>query len=80
MKAAAEEVGMYTDPIESAWIKGLDNLKPRAYMFTDFWGSTADPALNKALQTVLTDPAADVAAVMKTAAEEAQAALDEKSK
>lgn len=80
VKAAAEEVGMFTDPIESVWIKGLDNLKPRAYMFTDFWGSTADPALNKALQTVLTDPAADVAAVMKTAAEEAQAALDEKSK
>jgi len=76
--AAAEEVGMFTDPIESVWIKGLDNLKPRAYMSTDFWGSTADPALNKALQTVLTDPTADVAAVMKTAAEEAQAALDEK--
>jgi multiple sugar transport system substrate-binding protein len=77
--SAAEEVGMYTDPIESVWIKGLDNLKPRAYMYTDFWGSTADPALNKALQTVLTDPEADVAAVMANAASEAQAALDEKS-
>jgi len=32
------------------------------------------------LQTVLIDPNADVAAVMKTAAEEAQAALDEKLK
>jgi multiple sugar transport system substrate-binding protein len=78
--AAAKEVGMYTDPIEGVWIKGLDILKPRAYVYTDFWGSTADPALNKALQTVLTDPAADVAAVMKTAAADAQAALDEKLK
>lgn len=77
--SAAEEVGMYTDPIESVWIKGLDNLKPRAYMYTDFWGSTADPALNKALQTVLTDPEADIAAVMANAASEAQTALDEKS-
>ncbi len=78
--SAAEEVGMYTDPIESVWIKGLDNVKPRAYMYTDYWGSTADPALNKALQTVLTDPNADVAAVMATAAQEAQAALDEQAK
>lgn len=77
---AAEAVGMYTDPIESVWIKGLDFLKPRAYVYTDFWGSTADPALNKALQTVLTDPNADVAAVMANAAKEAQAALDEKLK
>jgi multiple sugar transport system substrate-binding protein len=75
---AAEEVGMYTDPIESVWIKGLDFLKPRAYVFTDFWGATADPALNKALQTVLTDPTANVAAVMAQAAKDAQAALDEK--
>ena len=74
---AAEAVGMYTDPIEGVWIKGLDFLKPRAYVYTDFWGSTADPALNTALQTVLTDPNVDVAAVMANAAKEAQAALDE---
>ena len=78
--AAAEAVGMYSDPIEGVWIKGLDILKPRAYRYTDFWGTTADPALNKALQTVLTDPAADIAAVMQTAASEAQAALDEQMK
>lgn len=75
---AAEAVGMYSDPIEGVWIKGLDFLKPRAYVFTDFWGATADPALNKALQTVLTDPNADVAAVMTQAAKDAQTALDEK--
>lgn len=74
---AAEEVNMYSDPIEGVWIKGLDSLKPRGFSRTDFWGSTADPALNKALQTVLTDPTADVAAVMAQAAKDAQAALDE---
>ena len=78
--AAAESAGMTSDPIEGAWIRGLDYLVDRAYVSTDYWGETADPALNKALQTVLIDPNADVAAVMKTAAEEAQAALDEKLK
>ena len=34
----------------------------------------------KALETVLIDPTADVATVMQTAAQEAQAALDEKLK
>jgi len=78
--AAAEAAGLTTDPIEGAWIRGLDVLADRAYVFTDFWGETADPALNKALQTVLIDPTADVATVMHDAAAEAQAALDEKLK
>lgn len=76
--SVAQEAGMTTDPIEGAWIRGLDFLAPRAYVSTDFWGETGDPALNKALQTVLIDPTADVAQVMQTAAQEAQAALDEK--
>jgi multiple sugar transport system substrate-binding protein len=76
--SVAQAAGMYTDPIEGAWIKGLDSLADRAYVFTPYWGDTADPALNKALQTVLIDPKADVATVMKNAAKEAQAALDKK--
>lgn len=78
VKSAAEEAGLYKDPIESVWIKSLDSLVDRAYVYTDFWGETADPALNKALQTVLINPTSDVTAVMQTAAKEAQAALDEK--
>jgi multiple sugar transport system substrate-binding protein len=78
--AVAEAAGMTTDPIEGAWIRGLDYLAPRAYVSTDFWGETGDPALRKALETVLIDPTADVAQVMQTAAQEAQAALDEKLK
>ena len=76
--AVAEAAGLTTDPIEGAWIRGLNVLVDRAYVSTDFWGETADPALRKALETMLIDPTADVATVMQTAAQEAQAALDEK--
>ena len=75
-----KRLGITTDPIEGAWIRGLDYLADRAYVSTDFWGETGDPALRKALETVLIDPNADVAQVMQTAAQEAQAALDEKLK
>ena len=76
--AVAEESGLSKDPIEGVWINELNYLAPRAYTFTPFWGETADPALRKALETVIIDPEADVAAVMQQAAQEAQAALDEK--
>lgn len=75
--SVAEEAGLTEDPLEGVWISELDYLAPRAYVFTPYWGQTADPALRKALETVLTDPQADVAAVMEQAAQEAQAALDE---
>jgi multiple sugar transport system substrate-binding protein len=76
--SVAQSAGLTSDPIEGVWIKSLDSLVDRAYVFTDFWGQTADPALNKALQTLLVDPSADVTTVMQNAAKEAQAALDEK--
>jgi multiple sugar transport system substrate-binding protein len=78
--SVADQSGMSKDPIEGVWIKELNNLSPRAYVFTPYWGSTADPALRKALETVLIDPAADVTAVMQKAAKDAQAALDAKPK
>jgi multiple sugar transport system substrate-binding protein len=76
--AVANEAGLTKDPIEGVWIKSLDNLVARAYVSTDFWGETGDPALRKALETILVNPSSDVTAVMQTAAKEAQAALDEK--
>jgi multiple sugar transport system substrate-binding protein len=76
--SAAEEAGLTKDPIESEWIKSLNFLVDRAYVSTDFWGETADPALSKALQTILITPSSDVTAVMQAAAKDAQAALDEK--
>jgi multiple sugar transport system substrate-binding protein len=75
--SVAEEAGLTEDPIEGVWISELDHLVPRAYVFTPFWGQTADPALRKALETVLIDPDADVAETMETAAQEAQAALED---
>jgi multiple sugar transport system substrate-binding protein len=75
--SVAEEAGLTEDPIEGVWISELDYLAPRAYVFTPYWGETADPALRKALETVLIDPDADVAEVMQTAAQEAQAALED---
>jgi len=76
--AVAEESGMTADPIEGVWISELEHLVPRAYVFTPYWGETADPALRKALETVLIDPGANVAEVMEQAAIVAQAALDDK--
>jgi len=70
--------GLDEDPLESPWIKGLDILTNRAYIRTNYWGETGDAALRAALETILVDPNADVATVMKKAAAAAQAALDEK--
>ena len=75
--SVAESSGAVKDPIEGVWLNDLNYLVPRAYVFTPYWGQTANPALAKALETVLIDPAADVATVMQTAAQEAQTALDE---
>ena len=74
----AEEAGLFDDPIESVWLNSLYRIKSRAYVYTPYWGETADPALRKALETVLIDPEANVEEVMKQAAQEAQAALDER--
>jgi len=73
----AESPEVAGDPFNAVWIDELGKLKPRAYTFTPFWNETADPALRKALETILIDPTANVAAVMQRAAQEAQSALDE---
>jgi len=78
--SVAESSGQTTDPIEGVWIGELNHLVPRAYTFTPYWNETADPALRKVLETVLLDPGADVSAVVKQAAQEAQDALDKLNK
>jgi multiple sugar transport system substrate-binding protein len=75
--SVAEEAGLTDDPIEGVWISELDHLVPRAYVFTPYWGSTADPALRTALETVLIEPDADVEATMHEAAQAAQTALED---
>ena len=77
VKSVAESSGLSTDPIEGVWLNELNHLAPRAYVFTPFWGQTADPALRRVLESVILDPNADVAALLTTAAQEAQAALDD---
>ena len=76
--SVAEEAGYTTDPIDGVWISELDYLTPRAYKFTPYWNDVLSPALQTALQTLLIDPQADVTATMQKAAQDAQAALDEK--
>lgn len=76
VKSVAELPEVASDPFNAVWIAELGKLKPRAYTFTPYWNETADPALRKALETILLDPNADVAAAMQRAAREAQAALD----
>ncbi len=74
--SVADAAGLQDDPLQGPWIEELNHLAPRAYTYTEYWNETADPALRKALETVLIDPNADVAAVMQQAAQEAQAALE----
>lgn len=78
--SVAESSGQASDPIEGVWIGELNHLVPRAYTFTPYWNETADPALRKVLETVLLEPEADVSAVVKQAAQEAQDALDKLNK
>lgn len=78
--SVAVSSGQTADPIEGVWIGELNHLVPRAYTFTPYWNETADPALRKVLETVLLEPGADVAAVVKQAAQEAQDALDKLNK
>jgi multiple sugar transport system substrate-binding protein len=75
--SVAEMPEVADDPFNAVWIDELNDLQPRAYTFTPYWNESADPALRKALETLLLEPEADVAAVMETAAAEAQEALDE---
>ena len=74
--AVAESSGLADDPIEGVWLGELDRLVPRAYIFTPYWGDTADPALRRVLENVILDPDADVEALLAAAAAEAQEALD----
>ncbi len=75
VKEVADSSGLSTDPIEGSWLNELNYLAPRAYVYTPYWGQTADPALRKVLETVILDPNADTAAVLATAAQEAQTSL-----
>ncbi len=77
VKAVADSSGLSTDPVEGSWLNELNYLAPRAYVYTPYWGQTADPALRRVLETVILDPAADVPATLAAAAQEAQAALDD---
>jgi multiple sugar transport system substrate-binding protein len=77
VKSVADSSGLSADPIEGVWISELNYLAPRAYVFTPYWGQTADPALRKALETMLIEPESNVAEVLKQVAAEAQTALDE---
>ena len=77
VQSVAESSGLSTDPIEGVWINELNHLKPRAYIYTPYWGQTADPALRRVLETVILDPDADVAGLLATAAQDAQSALED---
>ncbi len=78
VQSVAESAGLTGDPIEGVWLRELGDLRPRAYVFTPHWGETADPALRRALEKAILDPQADAAALLKEAAQQAQAALDGK--
>jgi multiple sugar transport system substrate-binding protein len=78
VKSVAESSGLTKDPIEGVWLKELNDLVPRAYVFTPYWGETAEPVLRRVLEQAILDPHTDVQAALKEAAQQAQAVLDAK--
>lgn len=76
VKSVAESSGMTKDPIEGVWLNELNYLVPRGYVFTPYWGETADPALRTVLEKAIMDPKADPAEILKDGARQAQAAID----
>lgn len=77
VKSVADSSGLGRGPVEGVWINELNYLVPHAYVFTPYWGQTANPALRTVLETVILDPNADVASLLATAVEQAPAALDD---
>jgi len=77
VKSVAEGSGLSADPIEGIWLNELNHLAPRAYVFTPYWGQTADPALRRVLESAILDPNANIPDLLATAAQDAQAALDD---
>jgi len=75
--SVAESSGLSTDPVEGVWLNELNHLAPRAYVFTPYWGQTADPALRRVLESAILDPNANVAELLAAAAQDAQTALDD---
>jgi multiple sugar transport system substrate-binding protein len=78
VRSVAESSGMTKDPIEGVWFRELNYLAPRAFVFTPYWGETAEPALREVMEKAILDPKADVGTALKQAARQAQAALDAK--
>ncbi len=74
--SVATSSGLRNDPVEGVWLGELNYLKPRAYAFTDYWSSTADPALHDALDELISDPEANVTDTLHIAAARAQTELD----
>jgi multiple sugar transport system substrate-binding protein len=75
--SVADEAGLTHDPLEGVWLDQLNHLKPRGYTFTPYWERTADPALRKAIESVIIDPNADVATVLHEQAQSAQTTLND---
>jgi ABC-type glycerol-3-phosphate transport system substrate-binding protein len=76
VKSVAEQLGLASDPIEGVWLAELAHLAPRAYVFTPYWNTTADPAIREVLKNVILFPGFDVPNALDQAARDAQAALD----
>jgi len=76
VKSVTASAGFDADPIEGAWIRELNYLTPRGYTRVPRWGDTAEPAIAAMLARAVTDPAADIPALARAAAAEAQQKLD----
>lgn len=76
VKSVTAAAGFDVDPIEGVWIGELNYLTQRAYVSAPRWGDTAEPAIAEMLRQAISDPGADMAALTRQAAAQAQAKLE----
>jgi hypothetical protein len=76
--SVAASAGLTQDPVDSVWLSELNYLAPRAYVFTPYWGETADPVLRRALEKASLNPVMNLRALLEYTAQQAQAALDKR--
>lgn len=76
--SVAESRNLFDDPLDGQWLDTLTMIQPIAAFASPYWGEVGEPKVREVLNTVITDPDADIAAVLTVAATEAQTALNAK--
>jgi multiple sugar transport system substrate-binding protein len=76
LKSSVDQSSLLMNLIDHVWLTELNHLVPRAFASTPYWEETARTPLRGALTVAVMDPEADIARLLKDAAQQAQIDLD----